>query len=167
MATNETPATIKPGYYTDHIRHHVHWVSEKGVVSLACACEGLTSEGFTSIRPDRITHAEARAILGDKYPATWPQCDAPATGQGGPRAVIRCMTCGEDRLGNQRELAAKDATIRELREALRPVIDDVNKHTPSVFTDDNWNPTHQIEVGLTVGELKAMYTALRAAGGEH
>lgn len=62
------------------------------------------------VEPPFVPTTNARDIEGEEREARH--------GQGGPRTVIRCVTCGEDRLGNQRELAAKNTTIRELREAV-------------------------------------------------
>lgn len=96
MATNETPATIKPGYYTNIKRNTVWWIPPAGhgrvFILWMPYGDNTEAESYCRAGDERtnvadcecpVTYIQARAILGKFYPATWPQCDAPATGQGG------------------------------------------------------------------------------------
>lgn len=82
-----------------------------------------------------ITHAEARAILGDKWPANWPQGEgavesttAPATGQAVAGAIRNASSPDAAKAGRQgdemdellNELALTERSLRECAEGRFP-----------------------------------------------
>lgn len=89
MATKETPAT-GDRYYQSLVARCIYRVSSgdcgpvveyfdpKRTCVVECNDITETPERLRAAR-EEITHAEARAILGDKWPASWPQGDTPAT----------------------------------------------------------------------------------------
>lgn len=95
--------TIKAGYYIPDTNDGVWYVPESGYSDAKwCNLDGTTDEAYfqhdgrwsATHGVRRITYAEARAILGDKWPASWPQSEgvaestaAPATGQAGAGAL--------------------------------------------------------------------------------